>query len=179
MDSTQVISLIESGQAQPGWSLHYTKPITNLRVNFKYFFYLFIFAGLTAAFYLELLTTGDLSLVPTDDRYYGLLTAIFALYFLSKTLQSIYTFFHKNFAVATDKALITKWNGRVTEYPYKDIAELRLTYIAGRNKPIPLFGYQYFSFKDKRSGHQIEIGQRQYFHNQQELFTNLSSKIHS
>ncbi len=177
MDPTQIIALINSGQPKSGWAIYRTTKGTIARILFKRLFYLLIFGGLATVFYFEFLTTGNFANVPSDDRLIGILPAIFALGYLYSTIKTIFSAFHNNFAVVADHAFITHWNGKTTAYPFEKITDLRFTNIAGRNKPLPLFGYHYFIFRDLQNNHIVEIGRDQYYQNIRELFTFLTTKI--
>lgn len=179
MDSHAIVEQVKSGQPKAGWAIFPTTKGTTARILFRQIFYLLIFGGLTTIFYFEFLTTGDLSQVSSNDKLIGLLPAIFALGFLYSTLKAIFSAFHKNFAVITDQAFITHWNGKTNTYPFDKISDLRFTNIAGRNRPLPLFGFQYFTFRDLQTNRIVDIGRDQYYQNLRDLFSLLSTKISS
>lgn len=174
MSGRDTIQAVLTGRPQTGWAIYKMSPI---------------WAGLM--FVVKLAYTGGFAfgswILVRDGSWHqdqlllggsillGVCALVALLYFI-KQLWAI-LFFKRSLIVLTDKALVKSWCGRIEEYPYDTIHDLRLVRIQGRSRPYTVFPEHYMEFTDQRTGKVVEIARNRAFGRADRIYQVLSAKL--
>lgn len=152
MQSQETIKAVLENRPKEGWYVYRYKIGWGILGLFFRLFYVGLFGGMVE---------------------YMAISALPALIALLMTLSQIYTLLYAktNMVILTDDKAVKSWRGKIQEYPYSQIANLKMTRIFGGG----LLPRQYIEFNDK-GGSVVELARGRQFGLAQNIFSVLQSK---
>lgn len=79
--------------------------------------------------------------------------------------------------VLTHDAVIKSFRGKIAQYPYGEISNLKITRTYGTTSSLALMPQHYVEFTDKKTGQIVEIAKNRQFGLAQNIFNVLESKL--
>lgn len=175
MTPDQIVERTQAGQLEKDWIVFHYRPGREALFLFFKLLYLLGFGG--GAFVL--LVWGYLPSRSNEFLYSGLLLgfcALFALgFFLRGATRLIYT--KKNVIVITSSGIIKSLSGKVNEYLYTDIQNLRLVRTQGRSAGTSTMPQYYIEFTYAPTRKIIELARNSMFGRADDIYTVLQTKI--
>ncbi|MBP9717962.1 hypothetical protein KBD59_01575 [Candidatus Gracilibacteria bacterium] len=171
MQPEQVIQSVLDGHPQNGWRI-FRFNITNAVLRIVYNLAM---VGVLAGGAWVMITTKAPNGEDQSQLGMGLFVGMFALGFLYPLIKNGFALIYstKNMIVLTDTAAVKSWNGKIVEYPYNTICQVRFTSSTGRN----MYPQFFLDFVDSRTNKIVDLARNNVFGSINVLYDSLKNKV--
>lgn len=178
MEAKEILKAVIEQRPKDGWIIYpyyIGRAVVNLVVGLILFL---VLLGLTAVLIWEFFSTGSFTSVAPDYKIAAIILGIFSFFLLWHLIRHVIRMAHakSSFLIMADESLVVSLNGKIEEYPYDKIANIRFTYVPGQYS-LYLWYQEYIDFTDARGNQQVRIGEHNSFPAMREVFSILKSKI--
>lgn len=174
MSNTDVINAVIENRPEEGWIiLRYNLLWATLGIIGK-IFYVIVFGGISA---ILLFYKNEIK----DNLYYIMgsifaVICVIAIYFLVQQIKNI-LYWKTNMIVLTNKSIVKSLSGKIEEYPYSCIRELKKVSIRGNNTSFVVFPRSYIEFVDNRTNVNVDFTSSFVFGNVNKIYNFLLAKV--
>jgi len=174
MDPEHVIQSVVNNQPKVGWAIFKFHKIRSILIFIVKAFFVLMFG--TGAFILLKNSSYETDTYTFVMGCFIAACALIALIVFLFHLRSMF-YMSNNMIVLTEDAIVRSWCGKIKEYKYEAIEDLRLVRIHGRSRPYPMFPEHYIEFRDVSTGNIVELARNRVFGRADIIFRVLQNKV--